>query len=435
LKRVPNVLRVALAALAPLLLALGAVSAPSEEWPRWRGPRGDGTWLGPVLPEKWPSSGLRRLWRQAVGGGYAGVVVAAGRVYTMDHQTEPGEVERVLCFEAVTGRLLWSDTYAVRYDKLDYGSGPRAAPTVFDGRVYTLGALGHVRCLDATTGRVLWTKDMVAAERARVPTWGFAASPLIVDDLVVVHTGAEPDGSLIAFDRRSGAKRWQSLPDPAGYATPILIEHRGRRQLVQWTPEHVRSVDPLTGRPFWAVPYKVTYGVAIATPIFQEGIVFVTGYWEGSKAIRLGEQPADATLAWEDNRALRGLMSQPLYRRGHVYTIDKQFGLTCIELRTGRKLWDDGNRMTPKGRNPQASMVWLGTTERVIVLNSDGDLILARFTPDGYREDSRTTIIRPTAKNAVWAHPAYAGSRVFARNDEEIVCYSLLEPANEPTPR
>ena len=177
------------------------------------------------------------------------------------------------------------------------------------------------------------------------------------------------------------------------------------------------------------MPYKVNLGVAIATPIFQEGMVFVTGYWEGSKAVRLGSQPSDATLAWEDARALRGLMSQPLYRDGHVYTIDKQFGLTCFELATGKKLWDDGNRMTPRSRNPQASMVWLGGSERAIVLNSDGDLILARLTPSGYHEESRTNIIRPTAKNAVWAHPAYAANRVFARNDEEIVCYSLLEAA------
>ena len=421
--------RVAGAVLPLLLLVFGAVSAPAEDWPRWRGPRGDGTWAGPVLPERWPEGGLRRIWRQSIGGGYAGVVVSGSRVLTMDRQTEGAEVERVLAFDAATGRPLWTHSYPVEYGKLDYGSGPRAAPTVFEGRVYTLGALGHVHCLDAATGRVLWTKDMVAAERARVPTWGFAASPVIVDDLVIVHTGAEPEASLTAFDRRTGVKRWSSLPDAAGYATPILIEHRGRRQLVAWTPENIRSVDPATGRLLWSVPYKVNLGVAIATPIFQEGLVFVTGYWEGSKAVRLGPGATDATLAWEDARALRGLMSQPLYRDGHAYTIDKQFGLTCFELGTGRKLWDDGNRMTPKGRNPQASMVWLGAGDRVIVLNSDGDLILARFTPMGYREDSRTNIIRPTAKNAVWAHPAYAGDRVFARNDEELVCYALVEPA------
>ena len=165
----------------------------------------------------------------------------------------------------------------------------------------------------------------------------------------------------------------------------------------------------------------MTYGTAIATPIFRENIVFVSGYWEGAQAIRLGTKPGDAKLLWKDRRNLRGLMSQPLYRNGYAYLLDKRHGLTCFELKTGKKLWDDDNRMTPKGRNPQATMVWLGRTDRAIILNSDGELILARLTPKGYTEQSRAKIIGNT-----WAHPAYAWGRVFARSNSELVCVSLL---------
>lgn len=411
----------------PLLLPVPdqrslAADAPrtGEEWPRWRGPRGDGTWNGPRLPEKWPADGLAQRWRQPIGGGYAGVIVADRRVYTCDRQTDPREVERILCFDAESGERRWERSYAVAYGNLDYGNGPRAAPTVFDGRVYALGAVGHLHCLDAETGKPVWSAHLADDLDGRVPMWGYAASPFIYEDLVIVQPGGKSGDSIVALDRRTGKRVWSSLSDETAYATPVVLEHNGTVQLICWTPSHVRSLDPRTGRPFWSVPYKVTYGVSIATPIFHRGLVFVSGYWEGSKAIRLGEDAEDAAVAWEENRYLRGLMSQPLCRDGYVYLLDKAYGLTCFELDTGKKVWDDDNRMTPRGRNPQATLVWLNEGDRAIVLNASGELILARLNPEGYHEQSRTKIIGET-----WAHPAYAGDRVYARSDTELVCVEL----------
>src|SRR5262249_9753108 len=125
---------------------------------------------------------------------------------------------------------------------------------------------------------------------------------------------------------------------------------------------------------------------------------------------------------WEDSKNLRGLMSQPLYRDGLAYLLDKSQGLTCFEYKTGKKLWDDDSQMTPRGRNPHASLVWLGDSDRAIILNENGDLILARLNKDGYHETSRTNIIGFT-----WAAPAFAADKVYARSDTEIVCVSLVE--------
>ncbi|HEY2841195.1 MAG TPA: PQQ-binding-like beta-propeller repeat protein [Pirellulales bacterium] len=406
------------AAIATLLLFL-TPSASAEDWPRWRGPRGDGTWQAPKLPATWPAGGLPVAWRQKIGGGYAGVVVADGRAITMDRQTEPAEVERVLAFDSASGKPLWQCSYPVKYDMLGYGSGPRAAPTVFEDRVYTLGAVGHVYCLDAATGDVIWSKDCMRDLGAKLPEWGFAASPVIWRDLVIIHVGL-PHGSFIAFDRKTGEEKWRAGDDPAGYATPIIVERKRGPLMIGWTPEHVVGIDLARGKEVWKIPYKVTYGVSIATPIVRGDVVFVAGYWEGSKAIRLGPELADATLAWEETKTLRGLMSQPLERDGYVYLLDKQFGLTCFELASGKKLWDDGNRLTPRGRNPQASLVWLNDGNRLIALNAEGELVLARVDPLGYHEESRTRIIGPT-----WAHPAYAGRHAIARDDQEIVCVEL----------
>jgi outer membrane protein assembly factor BamB len=412
----------ALRHVASTLAAISIVAAwaCAEDWPRWRGPRGDGTWQAPKLPQRWPDGGPKVVWKQAVGGGYAGVSVADDRVVTMDRRTQPAEVERVVALDAATGKPLWDYAYKVKYGELDHGNGPRAAPTIHGDRVYTLGATGHFCCLDAATGKVFWDKDLAAEEKANMPTWGFSASPLLWNDLVIVHVGARPNGCLLAYDRQNGKLVWRGGDDPAGYATPVVIDAPSGPQLVCWTPQHVVGFEPRTGKVHWKVPYKVTYDVSIATPIYQEGLVFVAGYWEGSKAIRLGRSPAEAELAWEDARELRGLMSAPLYKDGYVYLLDKGNGLTCFELKTGKKSWDDAHKLTPHGRNPQASLVWLGDRDRAIALNSEGELILCRLSPKGYQEDSRAKIIGTT-----WAHPAYAGRHCYARSDSEIVCVEL----------
>jgi outer membrane protein assembly factor BamB len=408
--------------VALLLLFAFIITAPlcAEDWPQFRGVRGDGTWQGPRLPEQWPDGRLKVLWKKSIGGGYAGIsTVGDDFVFTMDRQTEPTERERVLCYHGATGELAWIHEYPVKYEKLDYGNGPRATPTVYGSTLITVGALGDVRCLDRTTGKELWSKNYQRDFGGQLPTWGYAGSAVIHRERLLLSPGGD-GASLVALDPKDGKEIWRTLSDAAGYATPIVISHQGREQIVHWTPSHIRGVDFLTGSPLWDVPYEITYGVSIAKPIFQNGLVYIAGYWHGSKAIRPGDGTTPAAIAWEENRFLRGLMSQPLYRDGYVYLLDKQYGLTCFELATGKKLWDDKNTMTPRDRNPHASLAWIGDGDRIIALNAEGELILARINPSGYHETARTKIIGFT-----WAHPAFSNRRVIARSDTEIVCVEL----------
>src|SRR5688572_506964 len=131
--------------LAPLLcvglLAYAAGSTLAEDWPRWRGPRGDGTWNAPAVPDTWPEGGPPVVWQQAIGPGFSGISVTGGRVFTMDRLKDTQE-ERVVCLDEKTGELVWEHRYATDYKGLDYDKGPRCTPTIHDGRVYTLGAVG-----------------------------------------------------------------------------------------------------------------------------------------------------------------------------------------------------------------------------------------------------------------------------------------------------
>lgn len=422
---IPSALRAfdSLRLCVPCLSCLLLISVSrAEDWPQFRGPRGDGTWQGPELPETWPASGLKQLWKNEIGGGYAGISVVGNLVYTLDRQKPPEEKERILCFAADSGKLVWKHEYPVEYGKLDYGNGPRATPTIHDGKLYAVGAVGDVRCLDAKTGDIVWKFHYVKDFAGRLPMWGFAGSPVVHGDFCYLSPGNANGASVIAVHRLTGEVLWRSLSDEAGYATPIVFRAHDRDQLFCWTPSHLRCLDAATGELLWSHPYEITYGVSIAKPIMQEGIVFIAGYWDGAKAIKLGDTAKSAKLAWDDNKNLRGLMSQPLYRNGLCYLLDKTQGLTCFELQTGKKLWDDGSQMTPRGRNPHASLAWLGDADRAVILNEEGSLILARLNKDGYHETSRTNIIGFT-----WAAPAFAGDKVYVRNDAEIVCVSLVE--------
>lgn len=418
-----------------LLFTLTITPSLAEDWPRWRGPRGDGTWNAPKIPEKWPENGPVEKWRIDIGGGYSGITVNEGRVYTMDRLAPPRhekEIERIHCIDAATGKIIWTHTYDAPYGDLTYNTGPRADVTIHDGRAYTFGAVGHIHCLDAITGKILWAKDTMKDHGAARPLWGFAASPVIHEDVVLIHAGL-PNGCIVAYDRKTGEEKWRGGSDPAGYCTPIIIEAgetKKTRQLICWTPEGILGLslggDAKTaakpGEVFWRFPYKIQYGVSIHTPIFHDNILFISSYWHGPRALKLGDDPRKFELAWQQETPLCGLMSQPLYREGHAYFLDKDHGLTCFDHKTGKKIWDDKHQLTPRGRNPQATLVWLNDEDRAIALNARGELILARLNPKGYHETARAKIIGDT-----WAHPAYAGRFVYARDDREMVCVELVK--------
>jgi outer membrane protein assembly factor BamB len=412
-------------ALVPCLFfaALSCQVMAEPEWPRFRGPQGDGIWNPVGLPTDLAKVSPRQLWKQKIGSGYGGITVRAGRVYVMDRQKNPEEVERVLCLDEKSGETLWQHIIPVTYGSLDYGNGPRASITIHEGKALALGALGNGVCLDATTGKVHWQVDTVKEHGAVVPTWGFAASPYVWKDMVLLHVGAGQKGSVLALDLATGRLRWRGGSDPAGYCTPVVFDTPSGPQLIQWGPEHIESLSPDDGESRWRFPYKITYGVSIAQPIYHDGILLVSGYWHGTRALKLGEGTGEHQLAWSDEKTLCGLMSQPLYRDGFVYLLTKADGVVCFKLSDGSIRWKGDVELTPKERNPQISLVWADQKKGLAAgLNALGELVFARLAPEKAEELSRHQIIGKT-----WAHPAFTRNRVFARSDAEIVAWELWE--------
>ena len=304
---------------------------------------------------------------------------------------------------------------------MGYGKGPRASITIWNGKAFGFGARGMAFALDARTGREIWIRDLVKEEKAVVPIWGFSSAPLVFEDTVLFHAGCDPVGSLIALSQTTGITKWKGgVDEKAGYAPPLLVSKSGKNQFICWGPNRIMSLPLGGGDSYWEIPYKVKYGVSITKPVFHQGIVMVSGYWNGTRAIKLGENPKDAKLLWSNETDLRGLMSQALCRDGICYLLDRSNGLTAFELATGKILWRDAHQITAADRNPQASLVWSKKNGEALVLNAEGELIFLSLDKFGLTEYWREQVTSKT-----WAHPAFSGDRFYARDDQSVVCFKL----------
>ena len=420
-------------------ITLTAGSVGADEWPQWRGPRRDGTWLESGIVDRFSDATIPAVWRVPVSSGYSGPTVADGRVYLMDRQTSPDQAERILCFDWKTGKSLWSHEYPAEYRNVQYVAGPRASVLIHDGTAYALGTMGHLHCLNATTGDVHWRRDLNAEYEIRMPIWGIAASPIIEGDLLIVQIGGSPDACLVAFDRFTGEERWRALEDRASYSAPIIVERKEGRLLICWTGDSVAGLDPMTGKVHWRHPFPPSQMViAIATPVVSDNRLFVSSFYDGSLMLRLTDDPPEVQELWHrqgpsgrDTDALHSLISTPLIEGDYIYGIDSYGHMRCLDIETGERVWEDTTAV-PTARWSTAHFV--RNNGRFWIFNERGELLIARLSPEGLDIMSRAQLIEPTRDQlnrrggVTWSHPAFAYGHIFIRNDEELICADLRKP-------
>ncbi len=426
-----------LAVLASSLICLVTTSVRADDWPQWRGPKRDGVWRESGIVRKFDKPQLDILWRVKIGSGYTGPTVAKGRVYVTDRLIEPKQVERVHCFDAKTGKPIWSHSYDCPYKDVGYDAGPRASVTINDGRAYALGTMGHFFCFDAADGKILWQKDLAAEYKIRMPIWGIACAPLIERDLVILQIGGDGDYCLVAFDRKTGELRWHALSDNASYSAPVIIEQAGRRVLVCYTGDHVVGLDPLTGKLHWKAPFPPTKMViGISDPVYHNGMIFVSNFFDGSLLIRLDSKELDAEQVWKragesemNTDSLHSIISTPYLKGDYIYGVDSYGELRCLKLMSGDRVWESLEAV-PKER--WATIHFIEHEDKTWMFTEKGELIISELSPAGFKEISRAKLLNPTRDQlpsrrggVCWSHPAFADRHVFARNDEELVCASL----------
>ena len=442
----PTALRLGLCALA--LVALCPAS-PADDWPQWMGPNRDGVWSESDILATFPAEGPKKLWSVPLGGGYSGPAVVGGKVYTMDYHRATGEAEnnpakrneltgkeRLICLDAATGKELWSHVYDCSYH-VSYPAGPRCTPTVSGGKVYSLGAMGHLNCCDAATGTVIWSKDFPKDYRAPVPIWGFCGHPIVHDKLLICLVGGE--GSVaVAFDKDTGKEVWKALSAPeSGYCPPTMIHSGGVSQVVIWHSKSLNGLNPLTGETYWKAPLEPNYGMSIMAPRQSGQFLFAGGIMGKAALLKLGDEKTQVEVVWRGTgaNAIYPVNATPIVDGGTMYGIDQPGALRAVKLSTGERLWSTFKPVLGEDKDDDYRGVNSGTAflvknrEQYFLFAETGHLIIAKLTPEKYEELSRAKLVEPSneafGRKVVWSHPAFANRCVFVRNDKEIACFSL----------
>jgi outer membrane protein assembly factor BamB len=407
------------AAVQPTPEIAGPISSPTTEkastpavkasthWTNFRGPDRDGHYRQAPVRTDW-AQGLTPLWKQPVGGGYGSFVIAEGRAFTIEQR---GDRELAAAYDVETGRELWTNAWDARFEGSPGGGGPRATPTWRDGRVYVLGGTGEFRAIDAATGRVLWRTDILADAGAANTDHGASASPLVVDDTVVVLAGGSNGQSVVAYDRHSGKRVWSALDDRPAYSSPMLVTLAGVRQILAHTETRLVGLAPENGRLLWEFPWRTPY--ASAQPLITApDRVFISAESDAALlqlAAGANEQ-LTARQLWRTTR-MNNKFTSPVLHDGFIYGLDEAI-LACIDASTGDLKW--------KGGRYGYGQVMLASGH-LIVLTEDGELALVVADPNAYQEIARF----PAIDGKTWNHPAMSDGILLIRNIEEMAAFSL----------
>jgi outer membrane protein assembly factor BamB len=399
-------------------LLLASVAAAGD-WPQWLGPNRDAASTEIVRPWK---EAPKVLWRQPVGEGNSSPVVAGGRVF-IHAKIKDINKEEVAAFDARTGKPLWRKAYPRAPISFLFGNGSRATPAVVGDRIFTFGITGVLGCFEGATGKLVWQIDTTQKFQAPRLVFGASCSPLVEGNKVLVNVGAK-GASVVAFDKDSGEVLWKSLDDRASYSSPIVFGEGRNRQVVFLTGQNLVSLAPADGSVFWKFPLVDLLLESSCTPVRAGEFLLASSITYGTVALRLAmrEDKVTPEKVWK-NDALTCYFSTPVpVGKDYVYLVTgtkppalkSEAALHCIETKTGKDLWQK-----PKIGQYHASLLRTGDN-KLLLLDDAGQLALLDANPEGYRELARSQISGPT-----WAHPAFSDSRLFVRDEKELICLQL----------
>jgi outer membrane protein assembly factor BamB len=384
-----------------------AAAKAASHWTNFRGPDRDGHYRQQPVRTDWTSP-LTPLWKQPVGGGYGSFVIAEGRAFTIEQR---GDRELAVAYDVASGRELWTSAWQAQFSGSPGGGGPRATPTWHDGRVYALGATGELRSINAATGRVLWRANILADAGATNVDHGTSASPLIVDDTVVVLPGGGNGHSVVAYDRESGTRAWSALDDRAAYSSPMLVTLAGVRQILVHTETRLVGLSPGDGTLLWAFPWQ-TPNASAQPLITAPDRVFISAETDAAmlQLAADGDGHLTARELWRTTR-MNNKFTSPVLHDGFIYGLDEAI-LSCIDAATGDLKW--------KGGRYGYGQVMLASGH-LIVLTEDGELALVRADPASHQELARF----PAIEGKTWNHPAMSDGILLIRNIEEMAAFDL----------
>jgi len=396
-------IRRAIAIAMPLLL----ITSARADWPNFRGPRYDGISADTGFRKKWDEP-IPQLWEREIGSAYSSFAVVGSRLFTCGTADDR---QVLYCLDADSGNVVWKVPFEPAF-RDNFGDGTRATPTVNDGRVYILGGHGKLLCVDAESGKEIWSTQF-----NHVPQWGYAGSVLVDGDLAIATAGKD-QGTLAAFDRKTGQPRWTCGADPAGYSTPYPFDFGGKRYVVGFSGTSAIIADIATGEIVWRTEWKTDWDVNAASPIFHDGHLFLSsGYETGCGLFKLTADAGKLTVTpvWKSQVLLNKFQSCILHE-GNLYSSD-QNALVCADFLTGQERWRV--RRLDAGSAKHGTLVMADGS--LIFLTEDGRLHIAPVSPAGFEPVTTAELL----SGKCWTVSVLDGGRLFVRNLERIACFKL----------
>ena len=400
---------ICLAGLLAVAWAMAWAEAWAEDWPQWRGLHRDGVAAGFTEPKAWPEK-LTLKWKVAVGEGHASPVVAEGRIYV---HTRQGDREVVSALRPENGQAVWQEGYAAPYTvnpaAASHGKGVKSTPVVEDGRIFTFGIGGTLSCFDAKTGKPQWRKEFGS------PDFGVATSPVVDRGLVIVHVGGNTQGALTAFDAATGAEKWSWKGDGPGYASPIVVEIAGTRQVVTQSRDNIVGVSAATGALLWQIPFKTMYAQNIVTPVLFRDTLILGGIGNPVMSVK----PLKHGAEWTTETLWR-TKDFSMYMSSPVVSADLLFGFSwlkhgqffCLNPSDGTTLWVSDGRQADNAAIVAAGSVWL-------VLTPDANLIVAKQSDKAFEPLRKYSV----ADSPTWAHPVLVGHGILIKDATNLALW------------
>lgn len=400
--------RVSVAGLVLLISLIAGGMAAGADWPNYRGPNHNGITSETNWTSDWGQTGPRVLWKKSVGIGFSTTAVADGCVYAMGNTGKQGNTDVVFCFDAKTGAEIWKHSYPCPLQPKNYEGGTLSSPTVDSTKVYTLSKMGDLFCLNAATGNVVWQKQLNKDMGFALPTWHFASSALIVDDMLILDVGT----AGLALNKLTGDVIWHNGKGKSGYSTPVPFTMDGQQGLVIFGEVTLGAVRRADGKRLWQLPWKTRYEVNAPDPIIIGNQIFITsGYARGCALLEVSG--GDVRKVWE-SKVMAMQINCPVLRDGYVYGFnEKEF--KCVKLADGREQWVD------KGLG-KGSLIMSGDG-RLILMSDKGQLVIAQADPQKFNVLARAQVL-PSRK--CWTTPVLADGRIYARNAAgDFVCLDV----------
>ena len=407
-----------------------ATAAPARQaasaWPQWGGRGRNFVSDSKGLASSWPAAGPRKLWSRPLGEGHSAVTADGNRLYTMYRPLTPGgaaarsETEVVAALDAATGAAVWEHKFPSTTDGANFteGAGPHSTPLVTADRVYAAGSRKQILALNKADGTVAWSHDLMKEYGAPGPDRGYACSPLLYNDMVIVSVGG-PGQALAAFNAKTGALVWKAGDFEFSPASPIVIDVDGQQQLLYFAGNAVAGFDPATGRTLWSHPHKTDWGLNISTPIWSpsDRLLFISSaYGTGSRVLELRQSggKTTATEKWFNNR-MRIHIGSAIRVGNHVIGSSGDFGpafLTAVDITTGQIAWQDRSF---------ARAQLLHADGKLVILDEDGTLGLVTVSPTGLQVLTKAPILDHLA----WTPPTLVGTKLFVRDRKTIAAFDL----------